>query len=402
MEHLGPALEPVPGRGMRVASLVTVAVMAATLTLTACSSSSKHAGSSGGSGGTGSTQTAGRTPAQAVVTAFRGVGDQSSMHLSFSLPLTAAQFQQLWSTMGHGTMPQAEAQALSTASVFFSASTGHGESLYSSQANHDTDMSYDLGLTVNGDTPVELRYVGHALYIHLLVGQAFADFGQPDSNGAKQVQSMLQLGEQYVPGLRALDQGKWVEVSQQTFKSLEPFLRQMGQNGQQGAGTHTTPSTSQAATVIGKLRSDLLRALDGNVTVADLGKDQGRTKYTATLNLSNFLATAKPKMQADLAGLPGGSMLGSLLFRSTRPVPPGRTLVTDIYVTDNKVSEVDLDARQFMSKNPGFAVPVRIAVGGAGPITAPPGAVQLDLSKLPVIIQGLLGQLGGTSSTTTG
>ncbi|HET6963280.1 MAG TPA: hypothetical protein VFH58_00820 [Acidimicrobiales bacterium] len=400
MEKLDPARMPSRRLGMRLTSVATAGALAATLGLAACSSSKGKA--SGGGGGTGNTQTGKESPQQAVTTAFGNVGKESGVRLTFSLPLSVDQIQQLNKSTSSTTMPPAAAEALSSGSIFFSVSTGHGEALNSQQAATDKDNSVDLGFTVKGNTPVEIRYVGQALYIHADIAQVLSDVGQANNASAAKVGSTLQQADQFVPGLGALGQGKWVELSKQSIQSLQPYLKQLQQQAQQSTGStsETTLSQAQIRSVLGKLEADLRTAINGNVTFASLGNSNGRTEYSATANVSGFANSILPLIQRDLSSLPGfGSMTSNDISKAQKSIPPGQTAVVNLYVSNNKLSEADLDVTQFMKTNkPSFPVPVRMAVDNPGQIAAPPGATQLDLSKLPTLLQGLMGGLGSKTS----
>lgn len=401
MEQLDRPGMPSRRRGMRLVSVATAGAVAATLSLAACSSSK----SSGSPGGTGNTQTGSKSPQQAVYTAFGNVGKESGVRLTLSLPLSASQIQELGKSSSSPTMPPAEAQAISSGSIFLSVATGHGEALGSQQAAGDKDNSVDLGLTINGNTPLELRYVGQALYLHAQIAQLLSDVGQSNNASASKVGSMLQMADQYVPGLAALGQGKWVELSKQSLAALQPYLKQLEQQGQRpgGSSTATTVSQAQIRSTLTKLEADLKAAANGHVTYADLGHANGRTEYSATVDVSGFANSILPLLQRDLSGLPGvGSITSNDIAKAQRSIPPGQTAVADLYVSNNKLSEADLDVSQFMKKNkPSFAVPLRLAIDNPGQIAAPPGAVPLNLSKLPTLLQGLLGGLGASPTNSS-
>lgn len=401
MEQLDSARLPGRRRRTQLASVAVAGALAATMTLTACSSSK---GGTGAGGGTGNTQTGKQSPQQAVFTALDNVGKQSGVRLTLSLPLSVSQIQDLNKSTSSTTMPAAEAQALSTGSIFFSVSTGQGEALDSKQASSDKANSIDLGLNISGNTPIEIRYTNQALYIHAQIAQLLSDVGQSNNASAAKVASTLQAADQYVPGLGALGQGKWVEISKQSLQSLSPYLKQLQQQAQQqtGGSTPTTLSQSELKSIFGQLAADFRSAAQANMTVAQMGNSGGRTEYSATINASGFATTILPKLQQDLASIPGfGSISSSQIAKAQQSIKPGQSAVLNLYVSDNKLSEADLDVTQFMKTNkPSYAVPVRLAIDNPGTISAPSGAVQLDLSKLPTLLQGLLGGGLGSSSSS--
>jgi hypothetical protein len=382
--------------GRRSARVTTVLAAGAlgTLALAACSSGAKN-----GTGATGNTKTASESPAQAVTAALHELGNQSSLSVTLSLPITAAQAQQLGGKRGSSSLTPSELQALTSGSIFFDVATGGGEPLNSKQAQTDGKNSIDLGLTVKGNTPVEIKYVDQNLYARLQVSQLLTDIGENPSAGHG-FTSVLALAGQYIPGLSALGQGNWVEVSHQSLVALEPALKHLMQPAQ-SSGSNTSASTlnpQQTRSAVLKLVGDLESALKTNTTFTNGSNVSGRTEYTATVDVSAVANAAIPILERDLQAIPQiGSSISGKLGQAQSKIKPGMTASADLYVRSGKLSEVDVDVAQFATKDkPSFQVPLRLAFGNPGSISAPTGATQLDTSKLPLVLGGLL---GGSSST---
>lgn len=375
------------GWGTRTVSALAVGAVA-TLGVAACSS-----GGGGKAGGSTSNKvTSTQSPRQAVATAVSNVGAQSNVEFQLSLPISQSQAEQLKDKTGSGPDP-AEAKALTTGTIFITSATGHGEALDSAQARTDHQSSIDLGLSFGSDTPLELRYVGQNLYLHVEAQQLLTDVGQPASDAAKFTSTLNELNA-YVPGISDLGQGKWVELSQASLQPLAAQLKQM-------EGSAAVNST-QFQTQVLKLRTELLAAIQANSAMTGLGTSNGRDEYSVTVNVSNMLNTVIPEIQSTLSSIPGFSSEASNAFNQVKSkIPAGRSAVIDVYVSHDKLTEADLDLNQFATQKKSFAVPLRLTVSSPGAPVAPSGATNLDLSKLPSLLQGLLGSLGHSSSSAS-
>ena len=392
MQRGGLAGRPGRNRNLRMTSVVAIGALGAGLTLGACSSGSKSAG------GAGAVQkVSSADPQQAVSAAVGNLGQQDQIALRFSIPISTAQAQQVESRSGGSTLSPAELKALTTGVVFFSEKTGGGEAIDSAQAQHDANNSYDLGLSFGSATPVEFRYVGQSVYLKADLHQLLTDVGQPPSKADSFTKVLPQI-ESYVPGITALGQGQWVELSHSSLQSLAPTLKGLEQQGAGSSGTN--PAALQQSVM--KLRSEITAALQSSSTFTHVGSSSGRDHYAATVNLHNLVATVAPELQSTFGSLPGVGSKISGLDTAASKVPAGRTAVIDAYVSGDKLTEADLDINQFAPANQktSFPVPIRMAIGSAS-ISAPSGATQLDVSKLPGLLSGILGNLGASSGSSS-
>jgi hypothetical protein len=343
-----------------------------------------------------SSSTTPKTPQQAVEQAITALGQQSSLGARFSLGITAAQAQQISAKSG-SSITAAEAKALSEGSFFFDIQTGNGEALDSKQVATDTKTAFDIGLQLGSDAPIEVRYVDQNLYVRAQIGTLLSDVGQNPAS-ASSFQSGLSKLDTYVPGLGALGQGQWVEATHASLHQLGTLLKQY--ESSLGA---SQPSASQLQALSPKLRKDFDTSFQATSTYQNLGTSNGRTEYGLTLQVHNFLTQFGPELQTDLSSLPlgVGNTYGGDVSKAAAKVPVGQTAVLDLYVSNSKLDEADLDLNQFASAKDkmSFPVPLRVALSSPPQITAPSGATPLDLSKLPALIQQIVGsRLGGTSS----
>ena len=371
----------------RTTHLAGAIAVGAALTLAGCSS--------GGHGSAAGNITSTMTPEQAVATAVKNLGDQSSVEMVFSLGLTAAQIQQLGGSSSGGSgsggsgPTAAEAQAISSGSIFITASTGHGEGLTSTAAQTDSQRSFDMGLTIGSDTPFEVRYVDQNLYLRAQIQKLLSDVGQSSTSASKFTSEVNSLNS-FVPGLSSLAAGDWVEISHASLDSLGSTLKQAA-----GSGS-SVPSISVSQMV--KLAGQLVGALKTNSTFTSLGSSGGRDEYSMTLNVSGFASNALSILQTFYSSIPVvGSKIGSTLSQAQSKIPAGLSAVTDLYVSGSRLSEADLDANQFKHKY-SFAIPVKVVFSSPGAPSSPSGATALDLSKLPSLLGNLLGGLGKTSA----
>ncbi len=345
------------------------------LALSACGTTTKTASTISATG-----------PAGDLAASVSALGSQSSIKATFSIPVTASQAAQL-ASMGPTKAPNTGfATALSTGSVFFAEQTGHGEPLDSTTASSDTGNSYDFGVTFASNTPLEIRYVGQSLYLHLQAPTLVSDLGQPASKATGLDNELLKLNAD-VPGLSALANGGWVEVSHET---LAPLLRELKSFASFGAGS----TSSNVSTALMGLRTNILAAIKANSTVTSLPSSGGRQEYAIDVKARPLAASVNSALNTAGGLIPSvGNKLGGL-SKSLASVPSTLVVTIDAYTSSGKLSEADLNLDQFATMTkPSFSVPLRMSVSTAT-ISAPSSATQLDLSKLPSMLGGVISKLG--------
>ncbi len=348
------------------------------LALSACGTTTKTASTISSTG-----------PAGALAASVSALGSQSSIKATFSIPVTATQAAQL-ASMGSTKSPNTGfATALSTGSVFFAEQTGKGEPLDSTTASSDTGNSYDFGVTFASSTPLEIRYVAQSLYLHLQASTLMTDLGQPASKATSIDNELLKLNAD-VPGLSALASGGWVEISHTT---LAPLLSELKTFASLGAGSTSSSSSNVGSTLLG-LRTNILAAIKANSTVTSLESTGGRQGYAVDVKAQPVAASLNTALNSAGALIPSiGNKLGGL-SKSLASVPSNFVVTIDAYASSGKLAEADLNLDQFATKSkPSFPVPLRVTVSTAT-ISAPTGASQLDLSKLPSMLGGVISKLG--------
>jgi hypothetical protein len=336
------------------------------------------------------------TTKQAVGNSLSTLQDQSGISLAFSVGLTPSQITQLADEHGGSGIPAQVAQTISQSSIVLSFATGNGEELKSKQTEKDRSDRFDFGLKIGSTMPVEIRYVGQALYARVQLTQLLSDFGQ-GASAAAGIQSALQKGNQYVPGLDALGQGKWVSITKASLAPLLAIFKQL----ETSALGRSSLSQYKAC------------AFKNNATYTNAGTSGGRTRYNVSVALQALVQQAGTALGTYLATIPGvGNKISSAdISKAASDVPAQAQL--QLYVKNNRAEEIDIDVNQFLpakDKAP-FQIPIRLVIGQPGTISAPSGATQLDLSKIGTLISGMLGGLssggfssfsGSGSSTATG
>lgn len=370
MPNDAPTHRPVAAR--LASSVLGVATLG--LVISACGSSTKAASSKSAPAG---------SAVAALDASIGALGSQSSVEARFSLDVTAAQAAELAGKAGGSTSTAAMSKALSTGSVFFAEQTGQGEPLDSKTAASDPGNSYDFGLSFPSGTPLEVRYVGQALYLHLQASALMADLGEPASSAAS-LKSELGTLNAEVPGLATLASGGWVEVSKSALSPLIADLKSLG-----ASSSSTSPAKITSSLV--NLRTSVLAAIKANSTVTSVGSAGGRQEYAVDVNAKALASSIDTALNGASGLVPSvGNKLGSL-SKSLASIPANLVVTIDAYTSAGKLAEADVNLDQFFTTHkPTFAVPLRMTITSAS-ITAPSGATELNLSKLPSLVGGLLG-----------
>jgi hypothetical protein len=328
------------------------------------------------------------TTERAAGDAFGQALAQPGLNLQISLGVTPNQLLQMNSD-DHGSrrFTAQDASALAHTALVINVYPGHGESTDSKQFARDPNNQLELAVRVRGAQPVDVRDLGSTLYARADLPTLLADLGQPRGAAAR-VQQALRQADQYLPGLAALGQGRWVSADSQ---ELAPLLKLGGL-----ATANNSPNPAGAAA----LMQDLQSALDNNSSSVNLGKQGGRTEYRITLQARTILRQLSGDL-SSLAGntsIPGASSFSSLMTQGLAKSP--KTVTVQLWVKDNKVQELDLDVNQFAHRYP-FPVPVRVLIGPGSRVKAPASATPLQISGIAGLLGGLDG-LGGSSRSGPG
>lgn len=328
---------------MRVAGHLRMATCALVATLAAACG-----GSSGGPAGSGNT----------LASAIDKVASASTLTTTIRLDTTAADLQAAGRAI-HNRLSPSTARALAGASLVIETDkTGKG-----------TDL--DLRAVEGSATLVELRSVAGTLYVHGDVRAILALLHK------SKVFKNLQAETSSMPSfVQAAIRGDWVSLPAAALSSLT-------QVGGPSSGTSTRGS---------KVLAELEDIVNRDMTVRPAGTDSRGAHYALTADTAKLTADARSAI-AD--SLPGGSAIGGRIPKDMQH----RTVRADAWIKDGALSTLSIDLLQFDSsvKAPaGTTLPLTVTFALSGPsISAPTGAVPVDLTQLGTLVGALTG--GGSS-----
>jgi hypothetical protein len=188
--------------------------------------------------------------------------------------------------------------------------------------------------------------------------------------------------------LSALGRGDWVSVP---AAQLTALLQGLQSEIPAGLGSSSSAAPGQQ---MQQTWTQLRNAFNDNAAYAKVGTHGGQTHYTATLALKPFVQDVEQSLPAALGSIPGASSVGKQIDSAVGQLG-NRKLIADVWVSGNKVQEIDVNLNQFDHKY-GFAVPLRIQIGPGASVVPPSGATPLNLSRLGSMLGGMLG--GGSST----
>jgi hypothetical protein len=257
-----------------------------------------------------------------------------------------------------------QADLLSSAALTFEVVAPTGKTLSTSGGSNAG--SANIGVSVQGKNYFTIRVVNQVLYLQANLKDFLNAIGQQQA-----YQQIAGAGGQLPGFLTALVQGKWVSLPLSTLKGLAGSL---------GAGAPSPSSTTQAQHLIDKLKSLLTK--DVTVTKSSSG---GTDTLTLTTNLRSFVGDVTTTFGSSIPG--AGAALGSADLSGV----PNKSVSLVATVSGGALSSLSFDLGQ-VAKTSGKSLPLQLGFVRSGPaITAPSGAVAVDLSQLG----GLINAFGG-------
>jgi hypothetical protein len=322
-------------------SRLLAVVLAGAMTVTAFSA----CGSSSGS----------KSSPEQVQSKLKATADQKGLELTLSLHGQVSDF----SGSSDSGLTSAQEQAILDSTLALTVHAAQGSSLADAKAGGELA----LALAEGGNTLAEVRVVGSTLFARIDL-QKLTDAYHLDGGQVAQFKSQLQrLGSQ-VGGLNALSDGNWVSLD---INLVNQFA--------QTAGV-TLPSAPQ---LVARIVAAFFNSLAQSTNISSTGKDTAQMTVNAQ-QLVTDLAQA-------VASTPGMSTLSKqvngLSQRAHDAVPADRSANVTVTVDGDIVSNVGLPLNQFdtqkMLKGP---VTANLAVDKAGAVSAPSGAVAINLPQL--------------------
>jgi hypothetical protein len=313
----------------------------------------------GGSGGTPA------TPQGELVASVSKLGEAGTVTTTIQLQTTAAALKGI-ARAGGNTLSADAANGLVSAQLVIETQKGGG--------GHS---AFAVRAIDGGQTLVELRVVGDTIYLQGDVN-AILTLAHKRSDLA----SLQTEAAQLPPFAKALLDGKWVSLNAAALSGL--------------AGQVGGPTGSADASQGPRLLAELKGVLSRDVTVTKLGTDSRGDHLMVTGDANKLAADIKSSIASSV---PGG---GALTDRLTVGAGSSRVVTLEAWVKDGALTELSLDLAQFAPKDkvPGGAtLPLTMTFDQSGDdISAPAGAVSIDLTQLG----GLLSVLTGSSSVSGG
>jgi hypothetical protein len=245
-----------------------------------------------------------------------------------------------------------------------------------------------------GASLFELRSVAGVIYVKADVKRILTLAGQ---NPAQLDQALSSLPPS-MSSIGKAAKGEWVSLD------LAKAAAAAKDSGLLKSIPTPAPSATVDAAKMQKLLADLKTAYSQKATITNLGDDATKgTGYRLGAPAKQVALAVEP----DLVALVGKS--GAKEVKKGIAQIPDKTFNLDLWVKDDKLTDVSLDLTQFFKKpvvGKKLSVNVAVDVDG-GKVEAPAGASEIDvkslLSQIPAgALSGGLGGLGGLGGVTPG
>lgn len=342
------------------------ALAAVVLTATASLLAGCGGSSSGGGGSTSTSNNSSLTPQAELTSAVQALGSASNLTATLKLGGSGSQlldFVKAQDKSAHLTAAQASEIAGLSLSFDFSAPSGK---TLSDASGLSSGGSANIAVSEGSKSLITIRFVNKVLYLQADLEDVLNDLGQAATY------RQIQAASGQLPGfIGALVSGKWVSLQLSALQQL---------TGSLGAVASATPNSAQ--------QQHLLTALEALLT-KDVTVKRTSSGSTDELALTANLRALAGDITSTFAGvIPGaGAALGSADLSSV----PDKDITLNASVTDGTLSSLTFDLGQIAKSGHG-TLPIELAFSKSGTsITAPSGAVAVDLSSLG----SLLGAFGG-------
>lgn len=346
----------------RRAALSALALAATVSILAGCGSSGS--GGSGNSNG-GTTNNSSSAPATELTSSIDALGKASTVDAVLKLTGSGSDLLSFVKQQDPGAkLTSAQAAELAALQINIEATAPSGKTLSDLGGSGGAGAS-NITVTDQGKSLFTLRVVNKTLYLQVALKDLLDRLGQSASYA--QIQSAQ---SQLPPFAQALVQGKWVSLPEATAKQLSSQL-----------GASSSSSQSEASALLGKLKTLLTK--DVTVTRTSSGS-------TDVLTLTgNSHTLASDFVNTFASTIPGGSALGSPNLSKV----PNKSLTVQASVTGGALSAITVDLGQFSKSGKG-SLPISLAISQSGPsISAPSGAVPIDITALGQLLSSLGGGL---------
>jgi hypothetical protein len=322
----------------------------------------------GACGGSSSNQPSGNAEGTLLASLLKLQNSPSTVTLTFRSDPES--LQALASQGGGGSITTAEANKILASSVTVS----------HNNASNPRDARSETIINIAGDSnAIEMRMVNRTLYVRADAGPLLKMFGAKGTDLQRQIHQAESSGLTF---LKPALEGKWL-----SFAGLDKLA------AQSGATAPSAGKQSQAANA-------LLQKLLGAATVSTAGSDAAGTHLVVTVPARQ----AYTALRGALANL-SGAMPPAALPDAT--AIPDKNIKLDAWVKDGSLTQMEVDLTQFaaLGHKPLPAGVHTLALhmtfrDFAGTISAPSGAVSVDLQGLTKSLMGSAVGSGSSASST--
>ncbi|HEX3705338.1 MAG TPA: hypothetical protein VHV76_01785 [Mycobacteriales bacterium] len=318
------------------------------------------AGCGGGSSSGGSAPSSNNTslsPAAELTSSITALGTAPTLTASLNIAATGSQLLSFVKTQDKGSkLTSKQAAEIAGLQVSFEVAAPSGKTL-SSLSGLSNAGAVNIAIGEAGKSLLNIRLVKQVLYLQVDLKDVLNDIGQASAY------RQITAASGQLPGfVGSLVKGKWVSLPLSTLKQLGSSL---------GAGTPPTSSASKSRQLIASLKSLLTK--DVTVTRTSSGG-------TDQLALSGNLRVLAGDLTSTFASeIPGAS---AALGKANLSSVPNKSVTLQATVTSGSLSSVTFDLGQ-LAKSGNGSLPIELAFARTGAaITAPSGAVAVDLSTL--------------------
>jgi hypothetical protein len=318
-------------------------------------------GSSGGKSNT--SNVSGASASAELSSAISALGNGSTLTATLKLGATGSQLLSFVHQQDkNATMTAQQASAITAAAISFEVAAPSGKTL--NQISGVTNAgAANIAVVDNGKAWFTIRVVKQTLYLQADLKDLLHAFGKDQT-----YRQMAGAGGQLPAFVAAAVQGKWISLSLPALKHAIP-----------GAASASTPNPAQSKQFLDELRS--LLTTDVTVTKSSSGG-------TDTLTLTSNLRTLAGDFKTTFATIPG---VGAALSSTNVSTVPNKNVSIKATVSGGALTGLSLDVGQFAKSGQG-SLPIELTFVQSGPsISAPSGALAVDLSQ----IAPLLGSLSG-------
>jgi hypothetical protein len=298
----------------------------------------------------------------AVQAALKNTANQSGLALTLSLKGSPSVF----SDNGSSTLTATQKQAILDSEMVLTVHAAKGTKL----VNAGTGGELALALNQNGGKPfLEVRVVGTQLYAQVDIDKLTSVYGLDKGSVARFRTQLETLGKQ-VQGLPALDNDKWVSVDINLVNQLASI-----------AGV-TLPSVPQ---LVARIVGAFFSALSQSTSIQPTKAGQAQVTFNA-----QQLVTTVAQAVASTPGMSGLDKQASHLSQKAHDaVPANKSATATVTVSGGIASNLLVGINQFDTKQQmkGTAS-ANMAISKSGAVSAPSGAVPLNISQLIHAFEG--------------